>query len=227
MGWPTGGGPGPGSGCWPATGCSTCTCWRAARWWPSRGSTSGSTGARWWPCSGRRGRASRPCWPSSAAWSGRRPGGSCSTASTSAGCRRPSSPCCAGAGWGSSGRARPATCSRTPRPWRTSTCRWCWPGCRPGGAGGGPRCCWTPSTSARSATSRSGPCPAASSSGWRWRWPWPTTRPCCWPTSRPASSTGPACAGWWSCSGRPATTSAPPWSWSPTTPRWPRPWTGP
>jgi hypothetical protein len=55
-----------------------------------QGSTSRSTGARWWPCWGRRAPASRPCWPSSAAWSGPRPGGSCSTASTWPGCARPS-----------------------------------------------------------------------------------------------------------------------------------------
>src|SRR5829696_8557555 len=102
-----------------------------------------------------------------------------------------------------------------PRPPRTWTCRWSWPGCQPAGAGAGPRCCWTPSTWAASATSRSGPSPAASSSGWRWRSPWPTTRPCCWPTSRPASSTGPMCAGSSSCSRRPATTSGPPWSCHP------------
>jgi ABC-type glutathione transport system ATPase component len=66
-----------------------------------------------------------------------------------------------------------------------------------------------------------------SSSAWPSRSPWPTTRPCCWPTSRPASSTGPTSAAWSSCSRRPATTSAPRWSWSPTTPRWRRPWTGP
>ncbi|HEX2374771.1 MAG TPA: ATP-binding cassette domain-containing protein [Actinomycetota bacterium] len=47
------------------------------------------------------------------------------------------------------------------------------------------------------------------------------------PTSRPASSTGPTWAGSSSCSRRPATISAPRWSWSPTTPRWLRPWTAP
>ncbi len=32
-------------------------------------------------------------------------------------------------------------------------------------------------------------CPVASSSGWPWPSRWPTGRGCCWPTSRPASST--------------------------------------
>ena len=39
---------------------------------------------------------------------------------------------------------------------------------------------------------RAGPrsCPAASWRGPAWPSPWPTPRTCCWPTSRPANSTG-------------------------------------
>ena len=32
-------------------------------------------------------------------------------------------------------------------------------------------------------------CPAASASAWRWRARWSRSRPACWPTSRPATST--------------------------------------
>ncbi len=44
-------------------------------------------------------------------------------------------------------------------------------------------------------------CRAGRTSGSRSRWPWPTSRRCCWPTNRPASSTS-----------RPAPKCSPPWS---------------
>ena len=56
-------------------------------------------------------------------------------------------------------------------------------------AASGPRRRWSGSASATgSATGRTS-CRAASSSGWRWPGRWSAIRRCCWPTSRPATST--------------------------------------
>ncbi len=51
------------------------------------------------------------------------------------------------------------------------------------------------------------------------RGPWPTSRPCSWPTNRPARSTVTA-AGRSSNFSAGCTSTARPYSWSPTAPRW-------
>ena len=53
----------------------------------------------------------------------------------------------------------------------------------------GPATCSTCSASATRRPRCPACCPAASGSGWRSPGRWRTSRPCCWPTSRPARST--------------------------------------
>ncbi len=72
---------------------------------------------------------------------------------------------------------------------------------------------------ATATTTRPG-CPAASGSGWRSPGPWSTRPSCCWPTSRPARSTPPPGRRSGGCC-RSSTRPGRPWSWSPTTRRWP------
>ena len=61
--------------------------------------------------------------------------------------------------------------------------------CRAGSGPGGPRTCWTCWASGTAPAARRPRCPAVSSSAPRSPPRWPTSRGCCWPTSRPASST--------------------------------------
>ena len=51
-----------------------------------------------------------------------------------------------------------------------------------------PTCCWIASAWPTAPTTSLRRCPAASSSGWPSRGRWSIARPCCWPTSRPATS---------------------------------------
>ena len=66
----------------------------------------------------------------------------------------------------------------------------------PGGGPARPASGWATSAAARPTASA-----AASSSASPSPAPWPTSRPCCWPTSPPATSTAPTASGWPTSSG--------------------------